>query len=80
MFAESWHYHPMGLLILALFLFTAAQSLCPRSLRGSLAHSMQSRAFFFNLLYLTFAAVFVTFGATRALYHCAVHGVHLCPL
>src|SRR5260221_4422869 len=41
LFLESWRYHPMGLLILALFVFTAMQSLFPRSLRDRVARNMQ---------------------------------------
>ena len=69
MFLESWHYHPMGLVILALFLFTAAQSLLPKRFRDGLARYIQARAKAVNLLYLVFVTVFVSFGVVRALLH-----------
>jgi hypothetical protein len=69
MFPESWHYHPMGLFILALFIFTAAQSLLPQPFRAGLARKVQARAKTVNLFYLVFVTVFVSFGAVRALHH-----------
>ena len=65
----SWHYHPMGLLILALFGFTAAQSLLPRPARERLAQAISNRALLFNAAYLAFVAVFISFGLARALAH-----------
>lgn len=73
MFAESWSYHPFGLFVLALFLFTAIQSLWPKEARARLVHFMQARALFFNSAYLVFVVAFVGFGAMRALSHCAQH-------
>src|SRR5258708_3623488 len=49
MFTESWHYHPMGLLILALFVIIVAASLLPR-LRRYLNSLIESKARLFNLL------------------------------
>jgi hypothetical protein len=69
MFIESWHYHPLGLFVLPLFVFTAAQSLCPKTFRDRLAQFMQARARVFNALYLSFIITFVSFGMTRALFH-----------
>ncbi len=66
---ESWHYHPMGLLILALFGFTAVQSLLPRPARERLAQSIKDRALLFNAAYLVFVVVFISFGLVRALLH-----------
>ena len=66
MFAESWHYHPMGLLVLALFVTIAVTSLC-RGLRYSLISLIESRARFCNGLYLCFVVIFVVFGLVRAL-------------
>jgi len=68
-FLESWHYHPMGLLILVLFAFTALQSLLPKHQRLGLIHYLKSHSTLFNALYLTFVCAFVTFGTTRALLH-----------
>jgi hypothetical protein len=59
----------MGLLILGLFLFTAAQSLLPAVVRRRLARFVEARARLFNTLYLAFVAVFVGFGVARALVH-----------
>jgi hypothetical protein len=69
MFLESWHYHPMGLFILALFVSTAAQSLLPKPFRDNLVRHVQARAKAVNLFYLVFVTVFVSFGAVRALWH-----------
>lgn len=65
MFAESFSYHPFGLFILALFIFTALVSLAPR-LRQRVATVMQSRPVLFNGLYLAFVIAFVGFGTVRA--------------
>jgi hypothetical protein len=66
---ESWHYHPMGLLILALFGFTAAQSLLPRPAREHLAQGTKGHALLFNTVYLAFVVAFISFGFARALAH-----------
>ncbi len=66
---ESWHYHPMGLPILALFAFTAAQSLLPRPARERLAQSLRDYAVMFNTVYLVFVVVFLGFGIARTLCH-----------
>src|SRR5262245_54176445 len=44
LFFESWNYHPLGMVILGLFLIIAAQSVCPRSFQESLARRMQQHA------------------------------------
>lgn len=67
MFAESWNYHPMGLAILALFAFTAGQSLLPGVTRERLKCYVQARAATFNSLYLAFVILFVAYGIGRAL-------------
>ena len=67
LFAESLSYHPMGLLILGLFIFTAAQSLLRGGIRNRLHSYMKTRAVLFNALYLGFVALFVTYGFGRAL-------------
>ena len=69
MFLESWHYHPLGLFILTLFVFTAAQSLLPKRFRDGLAGQLQVRAKAVNLCYLGFVTVFIGFGVIRALLH-----------
>ncbi len=66
MFAESFNYHPFGLFILALFLFTAFVSLAP-SARQRVAVYMEARPLFFNGLYAAFVVTFVGFGTVRAL-------------
>jgi len=66
MFAESFGYHPFGLFILALFLFTAVTSLAP-SARKRIAAVMEARPILFNALYLTFVVAFVGFGTVRGL-------------
>ena len=69
MFAESWHYHPMGLFVLLLFLLTAAQSLLPDRVHGALVRFVQARAFAFNSLYLAFVVAFLSYGVLRAFFH-----------
>ena len=66
---ESWHYHPLGMFILALFGFTAAQSLLPRPARERLAQGLKDRAFSCNTVYLAFLVVFIGFGVARAISH-----------
>ena len=67
MFAESWHYHPFGLFILALFIATAIGSLLPSAGKKRVAAYVESHAIVFNALYLVFALSFVSFGMVRAL-------------
>lgn len=62
----------MALLILALFIFTAGQSLLPQTHRDGIVRFMQSRATLFNAFYLVFVVTFVSFGAVRALHHLAM--------
>lgn len=69
MLLASWHYHPMGLLILVLFGFTAAQSLLPRPAREHLAQRLKDHALVVNGMYLVFVATFIGFGFARALSH-----------
>ncbi len=64
---DSWHFHPMGLLILALFIFTALQSLLPRPARERVAYCIKAHALWFNTAYLAFVVVFVSFGLARAI-------------
>jgi len=64
---ESWHFHPMGLLILGLFLFIALQSLLPAAYKHQVLAYIERRAAFFKVLYVTFVAAFVGFGVVRAL-------------
>jgi len=66
MFAESWHYHPMGFLVLALFIAIAAASVLP-GLRNYLISVIESKARLFNVLYVCFVVTFVFFGLVRAL-------------
>jgi hypothetical protein len=70
MFLESWQYHPLGLMILALFLFTAAQTLLPANLRHLLLRHVRSRTVLYQTLYVAFVVSFVVFGASRALVQC----------
>jgi len=69
MFAESWHYHPMGLFVLLLFVLTAVQSLLPDRVHDALVRFVQARAFAFNSLYLAFVVIFVSHGVLRAFFH-----------
>ncbi len=69
MFSESWHYHPLGLFILVLFIFTAAQSLLPKRFRDGIARRVQAHAMAVNIFYFAFVTVFVVFGATRMALH-----------
>src|SRR4051812_30730226 len=48
MFHESWHYHPMGLLVLPMFLVIAGQSVLPNNIRDRLARFIESRPILFN--------------------------------
>jgi hypothetical protein len=66
MFAESLKYHPFGLFILALFIFTAVFSVLPPA-RRRLAGFMEARPMWFNGFYLAFVVTFVGFGTIRSL-------------
>lgn len=66
MFADSLNYHPFGLFILALFLFTAFTSLVP-SARRRVATHMESHPVLFNGFYFASVFAFVAFGTVRAL-------------
>lgn len=72
MFAESFSYHPFGLFILALFLFTAVVSIIPAA-RPRVAAYMESRPVLFNGSYMVFVTTFVAFGTIRALVEIAQH-------
>lgn len=67
MFAESVHYHPLGLFILTLFVATAVRSLLPSIWQERIKAWMESRALAFNSCYLAFVATFIGFGIVRAL-------------
>ena len=73
MFKESFGYHPFGLFILALFLFTAITSLLPGA-RRRVQLWMEEHPVLLNGSYLVFVVSFVTFGTVRA----ALEFVHLC--
>jgi len=67
MFIESWHYHPLGFLILAMLLTIAAISLLSAASRERVARFIESHARPFNTFYVSFVIVFVGFGILRAL-------------
>jgi hypothetical protein len=69
LFAESFQNHPMGLLILGLFIFTALQSVTPRIIRARLLEQMRAHAAVVNGSYLAFVGAFLLFGIVRALVH-----------
>lgn len=69
-FLESWHYHPLGLFILGLFLFTAGQSLLSQQPRERLRQFIETRPVWFYRAYVGFVVVFVGFGLARALFSC----------
>ena len=70
MFSASWHYHPMGMLILALFVFVAGQSLLRRRYRHQLHVFVTAHAFGFQIAYFVFVLVFVAYGVGRAALRC----------
>jgi len=72
MFAESFSYHPFGLFILALFLFTVLLSVWPAA-RQRVAACMEARPMFFNGLYLAFVVSFIGFGTVRGLIELSQH-------
>ena len=67
MFAESWHYHPFGLVILGFFLGAALVSICPPAWQTRLARRMEPHALSINAVYLTLVLAFLAFGLTRLL-------------
>ncbi len=60
----------MGIVILALFSFTALQSILPKAAREPLMRFLQFHRLWFNGAYLAFIVVFLLFGAGRALVRC----------
>src|SRR5215469_11756583 len=66
MFTESFNYHPFGLFILLLFLFTVVTNLLP-SVRRRVEIWKEAHAMLCNGLYLLFVVSFVTFGTVRAI-------------
>jgi len=68
MFVESWHYHPLGMLILLLFILTAGASAMPR-LRNALVHYIERRRGWFERIHFVFVIAFVGFGAVRVFFH-----------
>ncbi len=67
LFERSWHYHPMGVPILTLFVATAMQSLLPQAGRSRIKRMLETRATAVVNFYLVFVAAFVVFGVCRAL-------------
>jgi len=67
LFERSWHYHPMGVPILALFFATAMQGLLPQTLRFRIRAMLETHATVVVRLYVVFVATFVVFGSCRAL-------------
>ena len=68
MFVESWNYHPLGIMILILFILTAVVSVIP-VLRKALADHIETRPRWFQRIHFGFVIAFVGFGAMRALFH-----------
>ena len=68
MVLESWHYHPMGLLILVLFVGMAVASLLPRATHEKFVSYLETHALVFNLICVLFVATFITFGVARAVF------------
>lgn len=67
LFAESWAYHPFGLPVLGLFIYTIVQAIAPRSYRERVALRMHLAPALWNGFYLGFVTLFVSYGATRTL-------------
>lgn len=68
LFDQSWHYHPMGLLVLTVFILIAIQRMLPGTLRLKLAKRMNAQGALFGGLYVLFVTTFVGFGAIRAVW------------
>jgi hypothetical protein len=64
---ESWHYHPLGLVLLPWFLLTAMVSILPPSCRQPIEKLLEGKPILWNTLQLLFVGVFVSFGLVRAL-------------
>ncbi len=69
LWGQSWHFHPFGLLVLGVFIFTAGQSLLPRVRREAVARFVEHHSVAFSALYVLFVIAFLGFGALRALFH-----------
>jgi len=68
MFVESWNYHPLGIMILILFILTAVVSVIP-ALRKALVDHIEARPRWFQRIHFGFVIAFVGFGAVRVLFH-----------
>ena len=66
LFTESWQYHPFGLPLLTLFIFTAGLSLLPVATRRRFAARVIRHHRPTNFVYLAFVAAFTTFGVMRS--------------
>jgi hypothetical protein len=71
MLYESSRFHPMGVLLLMLFIFTAGQSILPKHLRECLRSFIEAKAIWYKAFYAGFVTMFISFGTTRALLHLA---------
>jgi hypothetical protein len=69
MLFESCRYHPMGLLVLMLFLVTALQSILPNNIQKRLRRFIEAKPRWSKGFYLAFVTTFLAFGTLRALFH-----------
>jgi len=71
MFAESWSYHPMGMIVLLILLGVAAVSVLPAASKLIVRNVIDENATFFKRVYFGFVVIFVGFGVIRAFLHLA---------
>ena len=69
MLDASWHYHPFGLPLLALFAFTAGLSLMPVAVRRRFAACVIRHHRPTNLAYVGFVTAFTAYGVARSVLH-----------
>ena len=65
-FLESLQYHPLGLIILTLFFFTALLSLCPCTWREKAQRRLECHGRLATQVYWSFIIIFIGFGVIRA--------------
>ncbi len=69
MLEQSWHHHPFGMPLLALFVFTAGLSLLPGAARRRFAARVMRHHRLANGAYVTFVTAFVAYGVARSVLH-----------
>ncbi len=74
MFNASWHYHPFGVVFLAVFAGVAVISLLPTATRQRIDALIGRHVKVMNAAYAVLIGAFLVFGTARAVLSCLHHG------